>query len=160
MLKPGSASRSAAGPRGCRPGRLASALLLPILLTLAPAARAQSDTLLVVHPAVAIEATSQNSARLMFSMQLRQWPDGQPLRVFILPDDDPVHRSFAKDRLGLFPRQLRRVWDRQLYSGTGQVPVTVSDQQEMQRRVAETPGALGYLSSEIKDDTVKALDIR
>jgi hypothetical protein len=120
----------------------------------------ESDQFLISHPDVAAEALTLNSTRLMFSMQLRQWPDGMPTHVFVLPDNNQTHRAFAKDRLSLYPRQLRRVWDRQLYSGTGQVPETVPNEQAMRRRVAETPGSLGYISSETIDDSVKVLEIR
>lgn len=120
----------------------------------------QSDQVLITHPGVAIEALTLNTTRLIFSMQLRQWPDGMPARVFVLPDNNETHRAFAKDRLSLYPRQLRRVWDRQLYSGTGQVPETVPDEPSMHSRVAETPGSVGYISSERIDDSVKVLEIR
>ena len=116
--------------------------------------------MLISHPSVTVDAMTLNTTRLMFSMQLRQWPDGVPVQVFVLPDNSQVHRAFAKDRLSLYPRQLRRVWDRQLYSGTGQVPETVDSEQQMRDRIASTPGSVGYISSEMIDDTVKVLEIR
>lgn len=115
---------------------------------------------LVAHPGVDVDELSLNTTRLIFSMQLPRWPDGAAVRVFVLPDDSRLHRAFSKDSLGLYPRQLRRVWDRQLFSGTGQAPETVADEEEMRRRVAGTPGAIGYLSSEMIDDTVHVLTIR
>lgn len=133
--------------------------LLWILVSLA-SAPAAADLALIAHPGTADDRLSLNVARRMFSMQLSHWPDGTPVRVFVLPDNTPQHRAFAKDLLRLFPRQLRRVWDRQLYSGTGQVPDTVGSEREMMRRVAETPGAVGYISSENLDETVRILSIR
>ncbi|MCP5435010.1 MAG: hypothetical protein H6957_06045 [Chromatiaceae bacterium] len=121
---------------------------------------AYADPVLIAHPAVGMREVSLNSTRLIFSMQLGQWPDGGPVRVYVLPDDSPVHRTFAKDLLSLYPRQLRRVWDRQLYSGTGQAPEPVGDPVEMRQRVANTPGAIGYLPSEMIDDTVQVLSVR
>jgi hypothetical protein len=138
--------------------RLSIGLLWAVLAAAAPPAVA--ELVLIAHPAVSAGPLSLNSSRRMFSMQLDHWSDGTPVRVFVLPDDDPRHRAFAKDRLRLFPRQLRRVWDRQLYSGTGQAPEIVTSEVEMRRRVAQTPGAIGYLSSENLDESVKALDIR
>ncbi len=115
---------------------------------------------LIAHPSVGEHTISINTTRLMFSMQWRQWPDGSPVRVFVLADNHPQHRAFAKDLLKLYPRQLRRVWDRQLYSGTGQTPETVSSEAEMRSRVATTPGAIGYLSSENIDESVHVLTIQ
>jgi len=119
-----------------------------------------ADQVLIAHPSVGESEVSLNTTRLVFSMQLGQWPNGTRTRVFVLPDDSQVHRAFTKDLLSLYPRQLRRVWDRQLYSGTGQAPETVADETEMRHRVATTPGAIGYLSSEMIDDRVHVLKIR
>jgi ABC-type phosphate transport system substrate-binding protein len=119
-----------------------------------------TDQALIAHPSVNTRVLSLNTSRLIFSMQLRQWSDGAPVRVFVLPDDSRLHGAFARDLLSLYPRQLRRVWDRQLYSGTGQAPETVANELEMRQRVASTPGAIGYLSSEMIDDTVNVVCIR
>ncbi len=128
------------------------------LLCAAPPAL--SDQVLIANGSVGVESLSLNNTRLLFSMQLPQWPDGSAVRVFVLPDDHPRHRAFSKDLLSLYPRQLRRVWDRQLYSGTGQAPETVADEEAMRRAIASTPGAIGYLSREMIDDTVNELPVR
>ena len=83
-----------------------------------------------------------------------------PVKVYVLPDDDPLHLRFAKVVLGLFPYQLRRVWDRQLFSGTGQVPTTVMTEAEMIRRVAATPGALGYVETVPGGAPVRQMEVR
>lgn len=120
-------------------------------------ARAQD---LIVHPGVSVSSISRNDARLLLTLRLTAWPDGKPVRVFVLPDDNPLHQSFAKTVLGLFPYQLRRVWDRQLFSGTGQVPETVTSEEEMVRRVAAHPGSLGYVSSRPRGADVRPLEVR
>jgi hypothetical protein len=60
----------------------------------------------------------------------------------------------------MFPYQLRRVWDRQLFSGTGQAPSVVTSQDEMLRRVAATPGAIGYVASLPANAPVRHLEVR
>lgn len=136
-----------------------SVALVVFVLCGASTPPAYADERLIAHPDVSTSAITLNTTRLIFSMQLGRWPDGTPVRVFVLPDDSDVHRSFSKDLLRLYPRQLRRVWDRQLYSGTGQAPETVADLQAMRRRVASTPGAIGYLSDEMIDESVHVLTI-
>lgn len=131
-----------------------------LVLTLLWTACAHAEQKLIVHPSVSEHAISINTTRLMFSMQWGEWPDGTPVRVFVLADNHPQHRAFTKNLLKLYPRQLRRVWDRQLYSGTGQSPETVSSEAEMRTRVAATPGAIGYLSSENIDESVHVLTIQ
>lgn len=93
-------------------------------------------------------------------MRLNQWPDGQGVKVFVLPDNHPLHKRVVKTVLGLYPYQLRRAWDRQLFSGTGQAPVVVSTEAELIDRVAKTPGALGYAASDSLNRSVRTVEVR
>lgn len=85
--------------------------------------------------------------RAIFAIRLREWPDGVPVRVFVLPDSDPLHVEFCREQLGTFPYVLRASWDRLVYTGTGIAPEVVPNEKEMRRRVAMTRGAIGYVSS-------------
>lgn len=123
------------------------------------AGAAAADTL-IVNPGIEVRSLSQNEARLFVSMRLGQWPSGERLRVFVLPDNHPLHQRVVKEILGLYPYQLRRAWDRQVFSGTGQAPVVVSTESELIDRVAKTPGALGYAVSGSLDPSVRALEVR
>lgn len=115
---------------------------------------------LIANMGLAKGNLSRNEARLFFTMRLQYWSDNQPVKVFVLPDDHALHGAFSKAILGLFPYQLRRVWDRQLFSGTGQVPVTVGNEDEMLRRVASTPGAIGYAERVPPDARVQVIRVR
>ncbi|MES9971337.1 MAG: substrate-binding domain-containing protein [Candidatus Thiodiazotropha sp.] len=101
---------------------------------------------LVINPDVTQEKLSRHTLRSIFSMRKTQWPDGRPIHVFVLGDKSDLHKRFTKQLLGLFPHQLRRAWNRQIYSGMGQAPIRVASEEEMQEQVANTPGAIGYLS--------------
>jgi len=90
-------------------------------------------------------------------MRTPTWPDGSNIQVFVLDDDDQEHISFCKHILGMFPYQLRRIWDRQVFSGTGIAPIIVSSEQEMRQRVAQTRGSIGYLKPEFVNSSVKTI---
>jgi len=132
---------------------------LILLLLLGFPGTALSQGTVVVNPGMDVTALSQNAIRSIFGMRLRNWPDQQPIRVFVLPDQHPVHEEFSKQVLNIFPNQLRRAWDRLVYSGTGQAPIQVETEQEMLEKVASTPGAIGYLSGDWLADTVKPVRI-
>lgn len=86
--------------------------------------------------------------RSIFTMHQRQWDDGATIKVFVLPDDHPLHRDFARDLLKVFPYRLRQQWDRLTFSGTGTAPVTVSDLDEMRQALRREPNSIGYLEGE------------
>ncbi|PSJ15922.1 hypothetical protein C7H79_16365, partial [Nitrosomonas supralitoralis] len=60
----------------------------------------------------------------------------------------------------VFPYQLRSTWDRLVYSGTGQAPITVNSAEEMLARVANTPGSIGYLWRVNINENVNVLEIK
>ncbi len=79
-------------------------------------------------------------------MRLQHWPDGQKIRVFVLPYHSQLHTHFSRDVLGFFPYQLKRIWNKNTFTGIGSTPVEVADESAMLAAVATTPGAIGYLS--------------
>ena len=137
-------------------GRLVIPMLI-VLVSLLPKPLGAVE--LVVHRNVAIEELNVNVARLLFTMRLQNWPDGMRVRVFVFDRAKSVHREFAKQALDLYPRQLQRVWDRNLFSGSGAVPSTVESPEEMLTRIKETPGAIGYLPDGYATDAVKVLHV-
>lgn len=121
----------------------------------------QNDTPVVIaNLGRSQEAISRSALRAIFGMRLRSWRDNRPTRVFVLDDDHPLHETFSKKVLNIYPHQLRLAWDRLVYSGTGQAPVEVDSVQEMLERLKNTPGAIGYLPKSMVDDSVQVLDVQ
>lgn len=87
---------------------------------------------------------TQDHLREIFFVRITSWPNGLPIRVFVLPDQNPIHIRFTKEKLGVYPYQLRSAWDRMIYSGTGVPPTVVDSEEEMRARIKATPGAIGY----------------
>lgn len=114
----------------------------------------------VVHPTVSQEQISRNTLRAIFSKRLQNWPDGSPVTVFVLSDRSPLHIAFCKQILNVYPHQLRRAWDRLVYSGTGQSPLEVDSEKDMRQKISNTPGGIGYLTAKEQDDEIKVLPVR
>jgi len=110
---------------------------------------------IVVNQSVPIREFSLNNIRAVFIMRQRFWPNGEQIQVFTLADQHPLHKSFSKNQLHMFPHQLRRVWDRIVFSGTGQAPVTLGNEQEMIDKIANTPYAIGYLSRDPDNEKIR-----
>lgn len=114
---------------------------------------------LVVNRNTSVENLPLNMVRAIFSMRLTSWPDGMPIHVFVLGDKTPLHADFSKQILGVFPHQLRRAWNRQIYAGIGQAPDRLENEQEMRKKVAETPGAIGYISEEMLNEQIRKIAV-
>lgn len=135
---------------GRRPGWLAffGAILLG-LVALPSWAEDSGRVSVIAHPSVQSEYLTRAYLRSVFTSRVRAWPNGEPVRVFVLDDADPIHASFSREILGTFPYVLRNAWDRVTFTGTGLVPVRVRSIEEMRQRVLETPGAVGYLPTDM-----------
>ncbi|MDD5036213.1 MAG: hypothetical protein PHE55_15805 [Methylococcaceae bacterium] len=87
----------------------------------------------------------QPALRAVFGMRMLEWSNGKSIKVYVLPNDHPLHTEFTKKFLNMLPHQLKRAWDLLVFSGTGQAPTEVSSPKEMLEKVGSTPGAIGYL---------------
>jgi hypothetical protein len=101
----------------------------------------------------------RSTAWAVFSMRLRTWSDGSPTTVFVLGDGNPIHSEFSKTILDTFPYQLRRAWDRLVFSGTGQAPLEVNSIAEMRDRIRSTPGSIGYLPPALVDKDMRTVKV-
>lgn len=134
-------------------------LVLIFCLLLAPSlllGNEPANEVVVLHPANT-QAIKSSELRSIFQMRRRSWQDGTPVRVFVLPDNHPVHQAFCKNTLGVFPYRLRKAWDRLVFTGTGQQPTQVESIQAMRDIIQQTPGAIGYLPENLLDPSLRAL---
>lgn len=141
------------------PGRRSLGGSLPFLFVLLLASATADAVDVIVNRGVSLNALPLASARAIFGMRQVKWPDGTPIRVYVLPDDHPTHGAVCKERLNLFPYQLRQSWDRLVYSGMAQAPSEASSEEELMNKVAATPGAIGYVRKVRSNDPVKIINI-
>lgn len=145
------------------PGYVYDKLLVNCLLAgiIATAYSPVADAVnIIVNQTVPVAPYSLIDTRAIFTMQQRFWPDGEPIKVFVFSDNNAVHKDFAKNNLNMFPHQLRRVWDRMVFSGTGSAPVQLDSEQEMINKIADTPYSIGYLSGRPNNEKIRVFEYR
>lgn len=120
---------------------------------LAPARAASSRHVsIIVNSSVPLKRIDRATLRSIFGMNVRTWTNNDPVRVFVFPSDSEAHTLFCRDFLGLFPYQLERSWDRQLFAGVASRPTVVSSEEEMIEKVRTIPGAIGYVDERVIND--------
>ena len=123
-----------------------------VLVTLLSCGAAWGGSVTVITGPDRAGATPRDvQLRAMFAMRIREWPDGTPVKVYVLPDGDPVHAEFCRELLGTYPYVMRTLWDRLVYTGTGVAPETVRSEAEMRAKVSSTKGAVGYVRADKTD---------
>lgn len=136
--------------------------LLAVAVAFVPATEVfgRSPPVVIAHPSVSQDEMQTSVLRAIFAMKQRTWRNNEPIYVFVLQDRMELHIEFCKRVLNMFPYQLRYYWDRLVFSGTGQAPSEVSSETEMLRKVAATPGAIGYVQRSTVNDSVHVLEVR
>lgn len=102
--------------------------------------------MLIANKSASTSVMTQNEVRNIFTLRSGVWPNGVEVKVYIFPDDNQIHSEFTNTVLGLFPYQLRKIIDRQIYSGSMVKVYVVDSESTMLRKVKETDGAIGYIS--------------
>ncbi len=159
-LSCGCQMRAAGRPRLLAGLLIRAALVYLAAIPLVHAAGPDSKFAIIANKDVETDALSRSAARAIFGMRLHAWENGEAVRVYVLPDDDVEQTEFAKGCLSIFPHQLRRVWDRLIFSGTGQAPNVVQDAQNMLEAVSSNAGAIGFLPRAMLNDKVRVLELR
>lgn len=139
--------------------KLTGALLILGLSSLFYDAELKAQSV-ITHRSNHISKISESTLRAIFGMRMLEWPDGTPITVFVLNQNNQQHTEFCKNILHVFPYQLQRNWNRLIFSGSGQAPIFLSSTQEMLEHVRNTPGAIGYLPEDKVNDKVRILSVQ
>ncbi|MCC6963299.1 MAG: substrate-binding domain-containing protein [candidate division Zixibacteria bacterium] len=137
---------------------LAAGLGLGILLALL-VPRAFADSVAVIaNKSVPVDAVDKMQLLDIYSGDLRNWSNGRPIVVHDLKINNETKELFYR-HLGKTPSRMKSLWLKKLLSGEGAPPEAVETEHEMIERVAKTPGAIGFISVDSINDTVKTLAI-
>lgn len=112
---------------------------------------------IIANTSIADSVLNKKSLRRIFIMRQTKWSSGEPIKVFVMKQNSDSHQAFCKSTLGLFPYQLERQWNKLVYSGLGEAPFVVDDDEHMLEQIASTPGAIGYVEEYQPRDGVKVV---
>ncbi|MEP0357568.1 MAG: hypothetical protein ABJH06_09230 [Paraglaciecola sp.] len=121
-------------------------LMIPVVYGL------ETDAQVFVNASVKLDDMTKIQARRIFSMRQTSWPDHSLITVYVMESSHQTHKVFSTQLLGLFPYQLDRIWNKLVYSGLGEEPIKVKNEQEMLDKISNTPGAIGYLLNNLQID--------
>lgn len=120
--------------------------LLTIAITIA--GKSMAVDIIVNNSVQSANSNIRKNIKSIFLLRKTNWEDGSQIRVFVLPDTNPLHSDFAAQILGLFPYQIENAWSKEKFRGSASInPVVVNSEYEMLSAVARTPGSIGYLNS-------------
>ena len=118
-------------------------------------ARAQ-DVVIVANKGVGFSQITQTQLRDIFTGTRSRFGDGTSAIPVILKGG-PVHEVFLRNHLGEGPAEFRTRWRKAVFTGQGAMLKECNSEAALLDYVANTPGAIGYVSRVSGSDGVKVL---
>ena len=132
-------------------------LQMALLLALFSACAVRgAEVAVIVHPEVASDSLSKQRLHDYYIGDIRSWSDGSPLVVVDLRHRGSVRQAFYKF-LGKSPSRMKSIWMKNMLAGEGDPPEALESEEEVVKKVAATPGALGFVSVAKAGDDVRTL---
>jgi ABC-type phosphate transport system substrate-binding protein len=120
---------------------------------------ADASVRVVVNPQVKGSQISRTALTQIFLKQAQRWGDGAPALPVDQSVKSQVRNSFSHRVLGQSLVEVQVYWQRKMSQGVTPPPVRTTDE-DVLSFVAQTPGAIGYVSSVTElPETVRAIEV-
>ena len=134
-------------------------ILYSLLLLLVFAGTCMAEEILLVTQANnPVNSLTRQEVRNIFLGKKTTWSDGQNIVVFIQQDNTATN-LFSREYLAKSPQQFYTYWKKALFTGTGNPPITLSNDSEMKAFISAKRSSIGYIGAEALDGSVKELKI-
>lgn len=123
-----------------------------------PSSGSAGDVLIISNKSVSADSLTSDDVKKIFVGKKTRWDDNKKIN-FVLLDKSNVHKDFLREYVKRTPEQYRRFWKKQVFTGKGRRPISFKNERDMIEYVANTSGAVGYVSASAASDKVKVLNI-
>lgn len=130
-----------------------------VAIMLAPALSSAGNVILISNPSVQISTLSKQDVGFIFLGKKKDWDDGAKI-FFAIQKDSQSHRDFLKNYIHKNPPHFSNYWKKQVFTGKGTWPRSFDSDQEMVKFIAETKGAIGYVSDQVNLANVKTISVK
>jgi ABC-type phosphate transport system substrate-binding protein len=131
-------------------------IILIFLIILA--SNAFSKVAVIAHKNVPLSDINQSKLLDFYTGDIRVWSDDKPVKVFDLKQKGDVKDNFYH-YLGKSSSRMKSLWMKKMLSGEGDPPEAMQSASEMLKKVAATPGAIGFVNFDKVNNNIKVLAI-
>jgi len=118
---------------------------------------AASDILVVANKGVESSSLSKDQLQRIYLGKLSRWDSGDKVNFCLVKTD--LLEKFCQEYLSQSARNYFKYWKKLVFTGKGSMPPFYDKDEDVINFVAETKGALGFVSSGANTDSVKVLNI-
>jgi ABC-type phosphate transport system substrate-binding protein len=117
---------------------------------------ASAQVAVIVNKSVQADNISESELLDFYSRDVRLWDNGDPVIVFDLKPKSEVKDAFYK-YLGKSTSRMKSIWMKKMLSGEGDPPEALETEEAVVKKVAATPGSVGFVSQSKVTENVKVL---
>lgn len=118
---------------------------------------AKAEIAIIAHPSNTTTALSSEEATKIFLGKSSRFPNGEQAVPLDQSEGNEARTEFYSKVAKKTPSQLNAYWSRLIFTGKGQPPKAVEDDDEVLELVEENPNIIGYISSGSVTPEVKVL---
>ena len=115
-----------------------------------------SQVAVIANTSVPVDQIEKNELENFYTGDIRKWNNGEPIIVFDLKAKGEVKETFY-NFLGKSTSRMKSIWMKNMLSGEGDPPESIPSEEEVLKKVASTPGAIGFVSQAKTSEDVKIL---
>ena len=127
-----------------------------VVLALFSGVSSAADVAVIAHRAVPVDTLDRQRLLDFYTGDIRSWTDETAVVVLDLKPKGESKYLFY-EFLGKSPSRMKSIWMKNLLSGESRPPESMGTEDDLLRKVAATPGAVGFVARAKVTDEVKTL---
>lgn len=132
-------------------------IILVMVFAIIPTLCFADNVTIIANPSVSESALSSQKISKIYLGKKTTWDNGTKISFALLKGD--THNHFLKSYIHKTDSQYKIFWKKQIFTGKGAPPQVFDSNKAMINFVAKTPGAIGYVSGDVKAANVKTITV-
>ncbi|MCB0281240.1 MAG: hypothetical protein H6627_09325 [Calditrichae bacterium] len=131
-------------------------LLATIIFLLFLVIHSNAQIAVIANKSVPVDTISKVELLDFYIGDIKEWNDNRPVVLVDFSTATDTKSNFYKF-IGRRSSRIKSIWIKKMLSGEGDPPIFLENTDEMIRKIAKTPGAIGYADLKEINKTVKVL---
>jgi ABC-type phosphate transport system substrate-binding protein len=126
-------------------------------LTFAIPSTVLAETVIIANKNITVKSVTTEEVKRIWLGKKKSMPGGGMVKLTDLPVGDATRKTFYSTIVKKKEKQLKAYWAKITFTGKGYPPQVFDSESEIIEWVANTPGAMGYVSGTAINNSVNVL---
>jgi len=118
-----------------------------------------ASIIIIVNNNVPVEELDSNTISDIYLGNISKWENGDTIRITMLKKGK-THEKFVQEIINVSSTRLKNFWKKIVFTGTGNYPKIIIQEDDLVNYVSKTKGAIGYINNSTSHDDVKVISIK